>query len=106
MEGGRMRGLFDADAGVFPCGPSRPEREAYGSRLAAHIRRFTWLHDAKQVDFIDECRFERLLPEDWRGPLLALSEGDIRRLPTDLPARPDWPPSLLGFVEDCRTLSM
>eukprot|EP01062_Namystynia_karyoxenos_P048113 TRINITY_DN36547_c0_g1_i1.p1 TRINITY_DN36547_c0_g1~~TRINITY_DN36547_c0_g1_i1.p1 ORF type:complete len:601 (+),score=123.68 TRINITY_DN36547_c0_g1_i1:77-1879(+) len=92
------------DGGVFPEGAAA--LRAHGERLAEWLRRHAWLIRAKQVDFLCEEHWERLVPPDWAAPLEELPEQELRQLPTELPISPEWPEGLRDYVRGCRELAM
>ena len=54
--------------------------------------------------FIADSLWERL-PEAWHAPLLALSDEETARLPTDLPLPQGWPQDLAFLVQSGRAAS-
>eukprot|EP01065_Artemidia_motanka_P005274 TRINITY_DN12552_c0_g1_i1.p1 TRINITY_DN12552_c0_g1~~TRINITY_DN12552_c0_g1_i1.p1 ORF type:complete len:703 (+),score=192.93 TRINITY_DN12552_c0_g1_i1:66-2111(+) len=91
--------VFERDDG------SLSSLRSIGADLAALLREYAGLHQAKQVDFVVRDHFDALVPRRWHEPLLALPEELLRRLPVDLPVPPDWPECLKSFVLRCRALA-
>ena len=73
-------------------------------RLAALLRTHLWIVHAQMSGFIADSLWQRL-PEAWHAPLLALSEEECTRLPTNLPLPQDWPQDLALLVQSGRSAS-
>ena len=79
---------------------ARSSAEALAALLRAHL----WIVHAQMSGFIADSLWQRL-PEAWHEPLLALSDEECSRLPTDLPLPPDWPSDLAHLVLSGRAAS-
>ena len=71
---------------------------------AALLRAYLWIVHAQMSGFIADSLWQRL-PEAWHAPLLALSDEECSRLPTDLPLPQDWPQDLAHLVQSGRAAS-
>eukprot|EP00964_Phaeocystis_antarctica_P125955 scaffold89649_cov39-Phaeocystis_antarctica.AAC.2 len=74
--------------------------DAHATLLRAHL----WIVHAQMSGFIADSLWQRL-PEAWHAPLLALSDEECSRLPTDLPLPQDWPQDLAHLVQSGRAAS-
>ena len=73
------------------------EAQAIANLLKSHH----WIVSAQMSGFIADDLWSRL-PEAWQAPLLALSDEEASRLPTDLPLPPDWPSDLAHLLHSGR----
>ena len=71
---------------------------------AALLRAYLWIVHAQMSGFIADSLWQRL-PEAWHAPLLALSDEECTRLPTDLPLPQHWPQDLAHLVQSGRAAS-
>ena len=74
--------------------------DAHATLLRAHL----WIVHAQMSGFIADSLWQRL-PEAWHAPLLALSDEECTRLPTDLPLPQHWPQDLAHLVQSGRAAS-
>ena len=77
------------------------------SSVDAHatlLRAYLWIVHAQMSGFIADSLWQRL-PEAWHAPLLALSDEECTRLPTDLPLPQHWPQDLAHLVQSGRAAS-
>ena len=74
--------------------------EVHAALLRAHL----WIVHAQMSGLIADSLWERL-PGAWHAPLLALSDEETARLPTDLPLPQDWPQDLAFLVQSGRAAS-
>ena len=74
--------------------------DVHAALLWAHL----WIVHAQMSGFIADGLWERL-PDAWHAPLLALSDEETARLPTDLPLPQGWPQDLAFLVQSGRAAS-
>lgn len=86
--------------------PSAPREsfktaEEYALALANFAGRYKWLFEPSNVSFFANEHWQAL-PNDWKGPLLALTNDELRCLPfgSTLPFKEKFPKSLLAFLDE------
>ena len=89
------------EASCQPCSEHAATDEVDAQAIADLLKCHLWIVSAQMSGFIADDLWSRL-PEAWQAPLLALSDEEASRLPTDLPLPPDWPSDLAHLLHSGR----
>eukprot|EP01132_Coremiostelium_polycephalum_P002009 gene2009-2472_t len=80
--------------------------EEYATDLANFIDRYKYLYELRSLDFFTSDIWNRLIPDDWKEPLLSMSDEEAMNFHKGIIVKDEWPESLKSFIGDAVSLWM
>eukprot|EP01133_Synstelium_polycarpum_P015953 gene15953-18967_t len=77
----------------------------YAQQLSLFIQNYEWLYQQRTIDFFIDRGWE-LVPEEWRQPLLEMSDQESIKFTTGSILKEEWPTSLKSFIQEANRLWM
>ncbi|KAM9964371.1 hypothetical protein ACTFIW_004131 [Dictyostelium discoideum] len=88
----------------FKSGCIRPNKYKdsikYADDLIEFINKYSFLYENRSLDFFRDNIWSRLIPEEWKQPLLDLTDDECVEFHSGTVIKDEWPISLKSFITD------
>ncbi|KAN0035927.1 hypothetical protein ACTA71_005221 [Dictyostelium dimigraforme] len=92
----------------FKSGCIRPSKYKdsiqYADDLIEFINKYSFLYENRSLDFFRNNIWERLIPEDWKQPLLEMTDEECVEFHCGTIIKDEWPIELKSFINDAVNL--